>query len=127
MATAPVIKGTITTIRWGTTGLLQSPLNAAIVKSIKVARLGGEPTKIEDNDGFTAIVVGLADGDKVDITVVDDTAKTWPAPYTVLSLKGPNDVAAKNFLVTDTGEGLERKREGERTITAEYYAAITLS
>jgi predicted RNA-binding protein with TRAM domain len=128
----PTVKGKFTTIRWGTTGVLQSPLagsgnTAAIVKSIKCARLGGGPTKIEDNDGYTAIVVGLVDGDKVDITVVDDTSKSWPAPYDVISLKGPNDTVAKNFLVLEPTEDLARKREGERTFSCEYYSAFTLS
>jgi hypothetical protein len=124
----PTIKGTITTIRWGTTIASQAtPFSTAIIKSIRASRLGGEPTKIEDNDGFTTIVVGLADGDRCEVTVVDDTSKTWPEQYDVASFKAPKATAVANFLVIDNGESLERKREGERTFTLEKYTAITLS
>ena len=128
MAGTPTIKG-ITTIRWGTTIASQatSPWSTAIVKSIRCSRLGGEPTAIEDNDGFTAILVGLKDGDQVEVTVVDDTSKTWPAQYDVASFKGVVDTAARNYLVIDNGESLERKREGERTFTLRAFVNITLS
>jgi len=128
MATAPTIKGTFTTIRWGTTIASQAtPWSTAIIKSIKASRLGGEPTKIEDNDGFTAIVVGLKDGDKVEVEVVDDTSKTWPEQMDVAQFKAPKDTAAKAYLVVDNGESVTRKQEGSRTFTLEYYAAITLT
>ena len=118
----PTIKGTFTTIRWGTTIANQaSPFSTAIIKSIKASRLGGEPTKIEDNDGFTAIVVGLADGDRVEVEVIDDTSKTWPEQYDIASFKAPKATAAANFLVIDNGESLARKTEGSRTFTLEKY------
>ena len=118
----PTIKGTFTTIRWGTTLANQaSPFSTAIIKSIKASRLGGEPTKIEDNEGFTAIVVGLNDGDRVEVEVVDDTSKTWPALHAVASFMAPGATAAANFLVVDNGEALARKTEGSRTITLEKY------
>jgi hypothetical protein len=121
MAT-PVIKGTFTTIRWGTTIANQAtPFNTAIIDSIKVARLGGEPTKIEDNDGFTAIVVGLADGDRVEVSVIDDTSKTWPEQFDIASFKAPKATAVANFLVIDNGEELAKKTPGKRTFTLEKY------
>lgn len=124
----PIIVGTFTTIRWGTSLTGQAdPFSTAIIKSIRASRLGGEPTKIEDNDGFTAIVVGLKDGDRVELTVVDDTSKTWPEQYDVASFKAPKDTAAKNYLLIDNGEAAERKKEGERTFVLEYYAGITLT
>jgi endonuclease YncB( thermonuclease family) len=126
MAT-PIIKGSFTTIRWGTTLANQAtPFSTAIIKSIKASRLGGEPTKIEDNDGFTAIIVGLADGDKVEVEVVDDTSKTWPEQYDIASLKAPKASAVANFLIIDTGESLARKTEGSRTFTLEKYSAFAL-
>lgn len=123
----PTIKGTFTTIRWGTTIANQAaPFSTAIIKSIKASRLGGEPTKIEDNDGFTAIVVGLNDGDRVEVEVVDDTSKTWPEMYDVASFKAPKATAAANFLVIDNGESLQRKGEGTRTFTLEKYSGFSV-
>jgi hypothetical protein len=116
------IAGTFTTIRWGTSGVLQSNLNTAIVKSVKVSRLGGEVIKMEDNDGFTAIIVGLNDGDKLEIEVVDETAKTWPVFFDVASLKVPGQTNAKNFLILDDDITLTKKDFGTRTIVAEAYA-----
>lgn len=124
----PNIKGTFTTIRWGTSGVLQGALaNAAIVKSIRISRLGGEPTKIEDNDGFTAIVVGINDGDRVEFTVVDDVSKSWPAFMDTFQLLMPGDAEPKYFLCLDSDPNMERKREGERVIIAEYYVNNFLS
>lgn len=126
---SPTIKGSITTIRWGTSVSGQaSPFNTAIIKSIKPSRLGGEPTKIEDNDGFTAIVVGLNDGDRVEVTVVDDSSKVWPTFMTAASFKLPGDTVASNFLVVDAPPpSLERKKEGERTFTLEKYAGFAIT
>ena len=123
----PVIKGTFTTIRWGTTIANQaSQFSTAIIRSIKSSRLGGEPTKIEDNEGFTAIVVGLADGDRCEVEVTDDTSKTWPEQYDVASFKAPKASAAANYLVIDNGENLARKTEGVRTFVLEKYAGFSL-
>ena len=119
MPGSPTIKG-VTTIRWGTSNpnaVLQAGLNTAIVKKITYKRLGGAPTLIEDNNGFTAILVGIKDGDELAITCVDDTAITWPDQYDIVSMKVPGQANAKNFIVIDDGIDLERKREGERSLT----------
>ena len=123
MAGSPVIKG-ITTIRWGTSNpnaVLTGGLNTAIVKKVVYKRLGGAPTLIEDNNGFTAVLVGIADGDELQITCVDDTTITWPAQYTVASFQVPGQANAKNFIVVDDGIDLERKREGEKNLTLNWF------
>jgi len=123
MAGTPVIKG-ITTIRWGTSSpnaVLQAGLNTAIVKKIVYKRLGGAPTLIQDNNGFTAVLVGINDGDELQVTAVDDTAITWPVQYDIVSMKVPGAANAKNFIMIDDGIDLERKREGERTMTMNYF------
>jgi len=123
MAGSPVIKG-ITTIRWGTSNpnaVLLGGLNTAIVKKIMYKRLGGAPVLIQDNNGFTACLVGIADGDELQITCMDDTGITWPAQYTVVSMQVPGQANAKNFISIDDGIDLERRREGERTLTVNWF------
>ncbi len=123
-----VIKG-VTTVRWGTgsananTGnaVLQNALNTAIVKKIMYKRLGGAPTLIQDNNGFTAILVGLNDGDELQITCVDDTAITWPVQYDIITMKVPGAANAKNFILIEDGIDLERKREGDHTMTVNWF------
>lgn len=123
----PIIKGTFTTIRWDTDGVLQAGLASAIVDSVRCSTLGGEPHKIDGKKGFTAVVVLLDDGERLELECVDDTALTWPAKGDVISLKGPNDALAKNVLVVDHGSDNPKKREGMRSITVEAYTDITLS
>lgn len=128
MATAgvPTIKG-ITTIRWGTisSGVATGTAMAgAILKKVTHATRGGEPTLIEDGNGFTATVVLLHDGDSLSFTCVDDTAITWPVKGDVVQYKVPGWATAKGFLIVDNNGDLERKREGERVIKAEYYVNL---
>jgi len=124
MPGSPVIKG-ITTIRWGTSNpnavVVANSINTAIVKKIMYKRLGGAPTLIEDNNGFTACLVGIKDGDELQVTCVDDTAIVWPDQYDIASFKVPGQANAKNFCVIDDGMDLERKREGERSLTVNYF------
>ena len=128
LATAgtPTIKG-ITTIRWGTlsTGVATGTAMAgAILKKVTHTTRGGEPTLIEDGNGFTVTAVLLHDGDSLSFTCVDDTAITWPNKGDVVSYKVPGWSATRGFLVVDNNGDLERKREGERVIKAEYYVMI---
>ena len=125
-APSPIIKG-ITTLRWGTgsAGVVTgTALAGAILKKVAHATRGGDPTLIEDNNGFTAAVVLLHDGDTLTFTCVDDTAITWPAKGDIAQYKVPGWVAAKGFLIVDNNADLERKREGERVIKAEYYVGM---
>jgi CO dehydrogenase nickel-insertion accessory protein CooC1 len=119
----PIIKGSPTTIRWGTGDVLQGALSTAIVKSVR-PRKRHEELIIEGNTGFEHILVGLMHGDDVEITVVDDTAKTWPDYLATLSLKVPSEAAAKNFFCLDNNVSVERKREGERVMSARYFVNI---
>ena len=113
----------VRTIRWGTSpdAVLQTGLNTAIIKSVAVKRLGGPPIPVEDNNGFTAILAILVDGDEISVTVVDDTAITWPARGDTVSLQVPGEVSAKDFTLIDDGISLQRKREGERTLTCQWF------
>lgn len=125
-APAVSIKG-ITTLRWGikpsavATG---GGVGAALLKKVVHATRGGEPTLIEDDQGYTAAVIGLHDGDTLTFTCVDDTAITWPQKFDVAQYKVPGWVAAKGFLIVDNNADLERRRDGERIIKAEYYVGL---
>ncbi len=124
-APSPIIKG-ISTLRWGSGGAAtgSTGVAAAIVKKVAHATRGGEPTLIEDNNGFTAAVVILHDGDTLTFTCVDDTAITWPQKGDIAQYQVPGWSAAKNFLIVDNNASLERKKEGERTIKAEFYVKL---
>ena len=125
-APSPIIKG-LTTIRWGTKSAGTTPgtsIAGAILTKVTHATRGGEPTLIEDGEGYTAAVVLIHDGDTLSFTCVDDTAITWPAKGDVAQYKVPGWAVAKGFLVVDNNADLERKREGERVIKAEYYVAL---
>jgi len=121
----PIIKG-ITTIRWGGGAGSLYGATGAIVKKVGHATRGGAPTVIDDTIGFAAIVVLICDGDTLTITCVDDAAVTWPNKGDVVAMTAPGK-SSVNFLVIDNNGDLERKREGERVIKAEYYANIVLS
>jgi|SRR5581483_2907785 len=120
---SPIIKG-LTTIRWGTSGFGgATALASAIVTSIEHSRMGGPPTLISDSAGFTQAWVGLNDGDKLVFNCVDDTALTWPAFGDDLVLKNPGESGTKSFIVEDDDTNLARKREGQRRVTACFYAS----
>jgi hypothetical protein len=73
----PIQKGRAT-ILWGTGNILNNSISGAIVDSITITPKNGEPTEIEDNDGFTDSEVILAGEWNADISVVFDSAKVWP-------------------------------------------------
>jgi hypothetical protein len=124
-APATIIKG-ITTIYWGTNGTTNgSALAAAIVKSIKHTTLGGEPIIIEDNNGFAAIWVMLADGDMLELTCIDDSSIVWPQKGTSpVAFTIPGQASAKNFVVDDNTADREQRAAGTRVLKMEYRPGI---
>jgi hypothetical protein len=120
MPASPVIKG-ITTIKWGTGSNLGTP-SGAIVESIRVTRKNGAPIEIEGNDGFAAALVFLNDGFNATITCLYDTAKTWPADGSAVSLTLPKLGAAggtETFACWCASSTPDLSRKREATVTLE--------
>jgi hypothetical protein len=116
-----VMKG-LTTIRWGTDGFLQDPAlqnGAAIVRSIK-PKTRKEHITEENNAGFTVMDCLIIDGRDYEITVTDDTAKSWPGVGSIMALLDSTTPTPLGCLVIDAGENYERKKSGERTISAKF-------
>ena len=134
--TAPIIRGTSTTIRWGlryggdTAGTSnpnqQTGMSGAIVTRVNHETLGGAPTLIEDDQGFAAILVLLVDGDKLTLTCIDDSIITWPQKGDWCSFKVPGTSATNaNFICIDNNAQLGRKEPGTRGLVVEYHPNIT--
>lgn len=119
MTVSPTIKG-ITTIRWGSGSLIGTP-STVIVQSGRVTPKNGGPVEIEDNNGFAAVLVFLPDGFDAEITMLYDTALTWPAVADTVVLTLPKYGAAggvsafNTFVAAEPSIDIERKREA--TIT----------
>lgn len=108
----------ITTIVWGTEGLLSSYI---VVTGNENQRVSEIP--IEQGAGFTAIIILLIDGNDVELEVVDDAAVNPPAVGTIVTLSTP--YGSVPMLTVQTKAGQARKREGMRTFTFRSYNAIT--
>lgn len=114
---SPIVKG-LATIKWGTSGLALGALATAVVQSMSIKSENYE-TKIEDNDGFTKAFVLIVDGQRVTIECLYDSAITWPAEGTVLSMQPVNAGSASNFLITKVENAAARKKEA--TISLELW------
>jgi hypothetical protein len=126
--TAPIVRGTSTTIRWGikSSGVVQQGgMAGAIVTRVGHETLGGAPTIIEDDQGFAAIMVLIVDGDKLTLTCIDDSVVTFPAKGDWCSFKVPGQVATNaNFICIDNNAQLARREAGTRGIVVEYHPNI---
>lgn len=111
----------ITTIVWGTEGILQPPFAGYIVTSANEEKRI-EEIDIENGAGFEAIVILLNKGLNVEVTVVDDTSIAPPTVGTIATLSTP--YGAVNALVVGEKADQSRKREGMRTITLKTFNAI---
>ena len=118
------LKG-IATIIWGTDGRLNG-VSGAIVESLQITPKNSAPIEIEDNAGFTAVEVVLADGFNAKASCVFDTAKTWPleGANTVLTLPnmagGASNVAYTCLVGSLPELALGRKKEGMITFNLTY-------
>lgn len=96
MATPSAVKKGLTTIIWGTSGILGSP-SSAIVASISVTPHEGGPVGvIENGDGARVgkIYISESNGFDADVECVYDTALTWPAVGDTVALTLPKVGAA---------------------------------
>ncbi len=118
----------ITTLVWGTTGL-GTGLGSGGTYIVKSARFTDRMEKfdIENGTGFEAAVLQLRKGTNVEFTCVDDDNITPPTPGTVVTLTYTPYGATVKFLVTERGFNYGRKQDGEVTVSAMSYEAITLT
>lgn len=118
----------ISTLTWGTTGL-GSGVGSGGTYIVKSARFTDRMEKfdIENGTGFEAAVLQLRKGTNVEFTCVDDDAITPPTPGTVLTLVNTPYGSNVKFLATERGFNYSRKQDGEVTVSAMSYEAITLS
>ena len=126
----PTIKG-ITTIVWGTLGQLGSP-SGSIVESVAITPKNGAPIQdIENGDGASVANVLLSDGFDAKATVVYDTAKTYPALGSAVTLTIPTGsgsggtTAYSCFVCGDPDINTARKQEAKITLPLRYRPGIT--
>ena len=130
-----IIKGTTTTITWGTGGFVPAAGNGsstnystAIVKSVKVAERNSL-NLIEQGAGLTAQSVLILDGLDYEITVEDDSSIVWPIGGQNIGLICPqmgingvsNTTANIPMEVVNNDYNGARKTAGERVIMAKSY------
>jgi hypothetical protein len=115
LTVSPTLKG-ITTIKWGSGASMGTP-STALVQSGRITPKNGMPVEIEDNNGFTAALVFLPDGFDAEVTMMYDTALTWPGQSDTVVLTLPKWGAAGGtqafncFVAADPSIDIERKRE----------------
>ena len=113
------------TISWGTEGLTSSI--TAIVKSVRATQMVSE-IPIENGSGLTAVLIGLNDGEEVEITCVDDRAIVWPEFMGVITLYNPRPTGGTPgtllYQVISDNFNSARKQEGERTLLCKRYTLI---
>ena len=136
----------ITTIRWGTDGVMAntSP-NGSGGGSIYASGAGGigyytvesirandevDTIYIEQGTGLKATRIQIWQGRRFTLTVVDDTLMTPPLPSTYVSIidvmQGV-DTTIFTARVIDNGYNTARKVEGKREITCEVLTLIELA
>lgn len=107
----------ITTIVWGTSGIISSYIVTTARENQRV-----EEINIEQGDGFEAIVILLIKGIDVEFEVIDDTAVTPPNVGNVVTFSTP--YGSIPMLVVGSSANQARKREGMRSFTAKSFNAI---
>jgi len=116
MALAKIAKGPkADTIVWGSNDIYTE---GVIVDSGDESALVIEE-RIEDNDGFTAVLILLDDGNEVKVTFVFETDQTPPAIGDDVELFGVED-----YVVTGVSKAAKRKSAMMMTITAKRYNGL---
>lgn len=122
------IKRGVPTITWGTDNVMNVP-SGAVIQSGKITPKNGAPFELEDNNGFAFTAVMLDDGFDASVTLIHDSAKSWPDlnANVVMSLPkwGGNGYQSYNTFVGATPEeDMERKREATITYKLIYRPGI---
>lgn len=126
--TSGVSMAGVTTIRWGTRGLLQSPGSGAYVVLRFNQRELVDNIKLPNGAGLTSTRVLVSDGVQWDVTVRDDTAFVPPQAGDTISIVdaaglilGTTAGAIKTFTATVVESGFDTapKQAGERALVIE--------
>lgn len=122
-----VTKKGLTTIYWGTDGLLTG-VSTAIVNSAKYTTVGGKIGMVEDGNGAEVASVLLDDGFDAELECVYDSALSIPDMGDTVTLKRPSDATAVNCLcVANPGYDASKKNAATFTLKLEYRPNRTLS
>lgn len=127
-----IIKGSVTTIVWGTGGFAAGfGSGTGIVKGIKVSSRTGE-FPIENGSGLTAQEVLVMDGLDYEVTVEDDSNITWPIDGTnvvivcpQMIINGASNTGNITCLITKTDYNGARKTAGERVLMMKSFNLFT--
>ena len=125
------LKG-VTTLVWGTLGVLGSPAGC-IVESIRVTpRNASFIGEVENGDGAVVMAALLVDGFSAQVEVAYDTAKTWPAEgdpvvLTIGKTGAAGGTVAANCCLVSYGQSYMRKKEMMISINLESRPGITFA
>lgn len=128
----------VTTIRWGTDGILSNQALGGsgsggyggffIVESVRASdRL--DIHEIKQGSGLVVARITLWQGRKYVATVLDDTTMIPPAPLTMASIADvlSGGLASVNARIIENGGNAERESEFKRNITFEALTCIELN
>ena len=116
MALQKIMKGPkADTVVWGTGSIYTE---GVIVDSADEEEMVIEE-KIEDNDGFTAVLILLDDGTSRKLTFVFETTQTPPAIGDEITIE-----SVDNYVVTGRSKAAKRKAALMMTIEAKLYAGV---
>lgn len=118
----------LTTINWGTSGLLtDTALTTSVVESMSATPKNGAPIEIEDNDGFAKALVILDDGFDATIGCLYDSAIAWPVVGATVMLQRPGDASPLACLLVSIENSTARKKEATLSMKLVYRPGITLT
>lgn len=112
-----IVEG-ITTIVWGTDGILSSYIVTTANEAQRV-----EEIDIEQGDGFEAIVILMIKGVDLEVEVIDDTAVNPPGVGQVVTFSTP--FGSIPMLTVGSKATQARKREGMRQLNFKSFTAIS--
>ncbi len=112
---------TTTDLRWGTDGLYGS----AIAKSARRQDMV-EEILIPNGTGLTAWHILLVDGVEYELTIVWDGNGAPLAIGSTPTLYDPMSASSYQFIVTGNPINLNRKQEGEWSLTAKYFSNASI-
>jgi hypothetical protein len=126
MPSTPTIKASSNiAIAWGSANAV-SGANANVMPSgmlletLQITPKNGDPTDIEDGNGFTAIQVGITDGFNAKATGVYDANKIMPAEGANITLVVPKsdgtNAGTTNVNCTFWSWGFARGRKSEKKV-----------
>lgn len=100
----------LSTIKWGTGDVAGAPFATAIVETISGTDSSATPIFIQDNEGLDKVAIILNNGYDFNLTVLYDSAISWPAKGAQLTLTVPG-LGAKTCYVSSIEPTLARGKE----------------